>query len=63
MKEGAVECQDDPHPNPIKGLTTPTQPHLLHPPPDIVKNMIDLILSHICPAKQEPLKSRKIIFI
>ena len=44
-------------------LAHPTHPHLLHPPPDIVKNMIDLILSHICPAKQEPLKSRKIIFI
>ncbi|XP_060785842.1 NXPE family member 3-like [Neoarius graeffei] len=25
------------------------QPHLLHPPPTIIKNMIDLILSHICP--------------
>ncbi|MCI4378420.1 hypothetical protein PGIGA_G00215710 [Pangasianodon gigas] len=24
-------------------------PHLLHPPPTIIKNMIDLILSHICP--------------
>lgn len=24
-------------------------PHLLHPPPSIIKNMIDLILSHICP--------------
>ncbi|KAK2850081.1 hypothetical protein Q7C36_008864 [Tachysurus vachellii] len=25
------------------------QPHLLHPPPAIIKNMIDMILSHICP--------------
>ena len=38
-------------------LAHPTQPHLLHPPQDIVKNMIDLILSHICPAKQEKKKS------
>ncbi|KAL2081367.1 hypothetical protein ACEWY4_023220 [Coilia grayii] len=34
-------------------LAHPTQPHLLHPAPDIVKNMIDLILSHVCPDKQE----------
>ncbi|XP_063070049.1 NXPE family member 3 [Engraulis encrasicolus] len=34
-------------------LAHPTQPHLLHPAPDIVKNMIDLILSHVCPASQE----------
>ncbi|KAL2081068.1 hypothetical protein ACEWY4_022921 [Coilia grayii] len=33
-------------------LAHPTQPHLLHPAPDIIKNMADLILSHVCPAKQ-----------
>ncbi|XP_031443208.1 NXPE family member 3-like [Clupea harengus] len=38
-------------------LAHPTQPHLVHPARNIVKNMIDLILSHICPAKQEKKKS------
>ncbi|XP_041925586.1 NXPE family member 3 isoform X1 [Alosa sapidissima] len=38
-------------------LAHPTQPHLLHPPPDIVKNMIDLILSHVCPAKKERMRT------
>ena len=27
-------------------------PHALHPPPTIVKNMIDLLLSYICPEKK-----------
>lgn len=27
-------------------------PHTLHPPPTIVKNMIDMLLSYICPEKQ-----------
>ncbi|KAK0141028.1 NXPE family member 3 [Merluccius polli] len=26
-------------------------PHNIHPPPAIIKNMMDLILSHVCPAK------------
>ncbi|KAM9851368.1 NXPE family member 3 [Aulostomus maculatus] len=28
-------------------------PHALHPPPPIVKNMIDMFLSYICPEKKE----------
>ena len=28
-------------------------PHNLHPPPAIIKNMMDLILSHVCPAKMK----------
>lgn len=27
-------------------------PHALHPPPSIVRNMIDLVLSYICPEKK-----------
>lgn len=30
-------------------------PHALHPPPAIVKNMIDMLLSHICPEKKSRL--------
>lgn len=29
-------------------------PHALHPAPAIVKNMIDVLLSHICPAAKSP---------
>ncbi|XP_026233090.1 NXPE family member 3 isoform X1 [Anabas testudineus] len=28
-------------------------PHALHPPPAIVKNMIDMLMSYICPAKKK----------
>uniref|UniRef100_UPI0037E8D038 NXPE family member 3 isoform X2 n=1 Tax=Semicossyphus pulcher TaxID=241346 RepID=UPI0037E8D038 len=28
-------------------------PHALHPPPVIVKNMIDVLLSHVCPEKKK----------
>ncbi|XP_030199807.1 LOW QUALITY PROTEIN: NXPE family member 3-like [Gadus morhua] len=28
-------------------------PHQLHPPPAIIKNMMDLILSHVCPTKKK----------
>ncbi|XP_037542118.1 NXPE family member 3, partial [Nematolebias whitei] len=28
-------------------------PHALHPPPSIVRNMIDLVLSYICPEKKK----------
>ena len=28
-------------------------PHDIHPPPTIIKNMMDLILSHVCPAQDE----------
>ena len=28
-------------------------PHNLHPPPAIIKNMMDLILSHVCPTKKK----------
>ncbi|XP_018557870.1 NXPE family member 3 [Lates calcarifer] len=28
-------------------------PHALHPPPTIVKNMIDMLLSYICPGKKK----------
>lgn len=38
-------------------LAHPTQPHALHPPPEIIKNMIDLILSHVCPVKTVKKKS------
>uniref|UniRef100_A0AAY4EL90 NXPE C-terminal domain-containing protein n=1 Tax=Denticeps clupeoides TaxID=299321 RepID=A0AAY4EL90_9TELE len=31
-------------------------PHLLHPPEDIVRNMIDLFLSHVCPVKKKKKK-------
>lgn len=24
-------------------------PHALHPPPAIIKNMVDMLLSHVCP--------------
>ncbi|CAL8290731.1 unnamed protein product [Lota lota] len=27
-------------------------PHNIHPPPAIIKNMVDLILSHVCPDKK-----------
>lgn len=30
-------------------------PHALHPPPAIVKNMINMVLSHICPEKKSRL--------
>ncbi|CAL8373348.1 unnamed protein product [Boreogadus saida] len=26
-------------------------PHNIHPPPPIIKNMVDLVLSHVCPDK------------
>ncbi|XP_076857624.1 NXPE family member 3 [Brachyhypopomus gauderio] len=32
-------------------------PHLLHPPPAIVKNMVDLILSYICPVRKKKRRS------
>ncbi|XP_030218639.1 NXPE family member 3-like [Gadus morhua] len=28
-------------------------PHNIHPPPPIIKNMVDLILSHVCPDKKK----------
>ncbi|XP_030642248.1 NXPE family member 3 [Chanos chanos] len=28
-------------------------PHILHPPPEIIQNMMDLMLSHICPVKKK----------
>ena len=28
-------------------------PHNIHPPPDIIKNMISLILTQVCPAKKK----------
>lgn len=35
-------------------------PHLLHPPPTIIKNMVDLILSHICPVKKKRAASKRL---
>uniref|UniRef100_A0A8B9R406 Neurexophilin and PC-esterase domain family, member 3 n=2 Tax=Astyanax mexicanus TaxID=7994 RepID=A0A8B9R406_ASTMX len=32
-------------------------PHLLHPPLTIIKNMVDLILSHICPVRKKKKRS------
>lgn len=32
-------------------------PHELHPAPTIIKNMVDRILSHVCPAKKRNKKS------
>ncbi|CAL1582088.1 unnamed protein product [Knipowitschia caucasica] len=31
-------------------------PHALHPPPAIVKNMVDMLLSYICPEKKSHIK-------
>ncbi|XP_063069668.1 NXPE family member 3-like [Engraulis encrasicolus] len=34
-------------------LAHPTQPRLLHPAKEIISNMVDIILSHVCPVKQK----------